>query len=82
MNTRDTITIAIPKKSGQKIKDICKEIKERTGECLSAAEIFEFMISKFSLVATELKIMKLKEETDKVDQIEIEKMINELENVQ
>lgn len=82
MNTRDTITIAIPKKSGQKIKDICKEIKERTGECISAAEIFEFMISKFSKVATELKIMKLKEETDKVDSKEIEKMIKELEDVQ
>ena len=82
MNTRDTITIAIPKKSGQKIKDICNEIKERTGECISAAEIFELMISKFSRVATELKIMKLKEETDKIESKEIEKMINELEDVQ
>ena len=82
MNKRDTITIAIQKKSGQKIKDICKEIKERTGECISAAEIFELMISKFSRVATELKIMKLKEETDKIESKEIEKMINELEDVQ
>ena len=82
MNKRDTITIAIPKKSGQKIKDICKEIKERTGECISAAEIFELMISKFLRVATELKIMKLKEETDKIESKEIEKMIKELENVQ